>query len=45
MADQIPSARLTIILNAAHLASLEQPEVFNHIVAAFASELGKEKQS
>jgi hypothetical protein len=36
MADQIPNA---------HLANLEQPDTFNQIVAAFASELGKAKQS
>ena len=36
MANQIPNARLTIIPNAAHLANLEQPEAFNHIVSAFA---------
>ena len=36
MADQIPNARLTIIPNAAHLANLEQPEAFNHIVSVFA---------
>jgi pimeloyl-ACP methyl ester carboxylesterase len=41
MADQIPNARLAIIPHAAHLANLEQPEAFNRIVAAFASELGK----
>ena len=41
MADQIPNARLAIILNAAPLANIEQPEAFNHIIAAFASELGK----
>ncbi len=41
MAEQIPGARLAIIPHAAHLANLEQPAVFNQIVAAFASELGK----
>ena len=41
MAEQIPHARLAIIPNAAHLANLEQPEVFNHIVAIFATELGR----
>jgi len=41
MADQIPNALLTIIPNAAHLANLEQPEVFNQIVSALASELRK----
>ncbi|MGQ0695911.1 MAG: alpha/beta fold hydrolase [Nitrospiraceae bacterium] len=39
MADRIPSARLAIIPNAAHLANFEQPEAFNQIVAAFALEL------
>jgi pimeloyl-ACP methyl ester carboxylesterase len=43
MADQIPNARLAIITNAAHLANLEQPEAFSHIVAAFASSLSKGK--
>ncbi|MBI3808050.1 MAG: alpha/beta fold hydrolase [Nitrospirae bacterium] len=41
MADQIPNARLAIIPQAAHLANLEQPERFNQIIAAFASELSK----
>ena len=41
MADQIPNARLAIIPNAAHLSNLEQPEAFNQIVSAFASELEK----
>jgi pimeloyl-ACP methyl ester carboxylesterase len=41
MADQIPNARLAIISNAAHLTNMEQPEAFNQIVAAFASELAK----
>ena len=45
MAEQIPHARLAIIPNAAHLANLEQPEAFNHIVATFASEFDKGKQS
>ena len=45
MAENIPGVRLTIIPHAAHLANLEQPEAFNQIVAAFASELGKGKQS
>jgi pimeloyl-ACP methyl ester carboxylesterase len=38
-------ARLAIIPNAPHLANLEQPDTFNHIVAAFTSELGKGKQT
>ena len=45
IAEQILHARLAIIPNAAHLSNLEQPEAFNQIVAAFASELGREKQS
>ncbi|NWF74863.1 MAG: alpha/beta fold hydrolase [Nitrospirae bacterium] len=45
MAEQIPHARLAVIPHAAHLSNLEQPEAFNQIVAAFASELGKKKQS
>jgi pimeloyl-ACP methyl ester carboxylesterase len=43
MANQIPNAHLAIIPNAAHLTNMEQPEAFNHIVAAFASELDKGK--
>ena len=45
MAEQIPNARLALIPGAAHLANLEQPEAFSQIVATFASELGKGKQS
>jgi 3-oxoadipate enol-lactonase len=45
MADQIPNARLAIISNAAHLTNMEQPEAFNQIVAAFASELAKYKHN
>ena len=41
MAEQIPHARLAIIPNAAHLSNLEQPEAFNQIVSAFASESRK----
>lgn len=41
MAEKIPGARLAIIPNAAHLTNLEQPEAFNQIVAAFASDLAK----
>ena len=41
MADHIPNARLAIIPNAAHLANMEQPEAFNHIVATFAQELSE----
>ena len=43
MANQIPNARLATILNAAHLANIEQPEAFNQIVATFAQELDKEE--
>lgn len=35
MADQIPDARLAIIPEAAHLANLEQPKLFTHIVRSF----------
>ncbi|HSL02574.1 MAG TPA: alpha/beta hydrolase [Nitrospiraceae bacterium] len=45
MADQIPNACLAIVPNAAHLANLEQPETFFQIVATFAYELSKERQS
>ena len=45
MADQIPNASLAVIPRAAHLANLEQSEVFNQIVAAFASDFSKRKQS
>jgi pimeloyl-ACP methyl ester carboxylesterase len=45
MADQIPNARLAVIPGAAHLANLEQPEAFKQIVATFALEFGKGKQS
>jgi pimeloyl-ACP methyl ester carboxylesterase len=41
MAEQIPQASLAVIPNAAHLANLEQPEAFNQIVTAFASNLEK----
>lgn len=44
MAEQIPGARLAIIHGAAHLSNLEQPDTFNQIVAAFASELAKKTQ-
>lgn len=43
MAGRIPGARLTVIPNAAHLANLEQPDAFNHIVRAFASDLERER--
>lgn len=45
MAEQIPGARLAVIPGAAHLVNLEQPEAFNQIVAAFASELGNGKHN
>ena len=35
MANGIPGARLIAIPNAAHLPSLERPEVFNHILGQF----------
>jgi pimeloyl-ACP methyl ester carboxylesterase len=41
MADQIPSARLAIIPQAAHLANLEQPDLFAQIVRSFASDLSE----
>jgi pimeloyl-ACP methyl ester carboxylesterase len=41
MADQIPNAHLAVIPQAAHLANLEQPEIFNQIVASFASAFDK----
>lgn len=41
MAEHILHARLAIIPNAAHLSNLEQPEAFNQVVSAFASDLGK----
>ena len=45
MAEKIPGARLAIIPAAAHMANIEQPEVFNEIVGSFASELGGGKQN
>ena len=41
MAEQIPNARLAVIPDAAHLASLEQPERFTQIIAAFAADLSR----
>jgi len=41
MAEQIPNARLAIIPNAAHLANLEQPELFSAIVGDFASNVAR----
>jgi len=43
MADQIPCAGLTVIPQAAHLANLEQPELFTLIVRSFAGKLAEEK--
>ena len=45
MAEKIPHARLAVIPGTAHLNNLEQPDTFNQTVAAFVSELSKEKQS
>lgn len=39
MAEQLPTARLAMIPNAAHLANLEQPEEFTMIITEFAREL------
>ncbi|NJN70489.1 MAG: alpha/beta fold hydrolase [Nitrospira sp.] len=44
MADRIPDARLTIIPGAAHLANLEQPELFNEIVRSFVSTLASNRR-
>lgn len=41
MADQIAHSRLTIIPNAAHVANLEQPDLFNAIVETFASTMAR----
>ena len=43
MADQIPGARLAVIPGAAHLANLEQPELFTQIVRSFAESLEEGK--
>ncbi len=40
MAAAIPTAELHILPDAGHLPNLEQPEIFNDIVAAFLEELG-----
>lgn len=45
MADHIPGARIAAIPGAAHLSNLEQPDLFNRIVRAFASELAEERTS
>ncbi len=39
MAEQIPGARMAVIPKAAHLSNVDQPNVFNQIVGAFASDL------
>lgn len=39
MAEQIPNARLVTIPHAAHLANMEQPEMFNEALVAFLEEL------
>ncbi|HSN03619.1 MAG TPA: alpha/beta fold hydrolase [Nitrospira sp.] len=41
MAEQIPHARLAIIPDAAHLANMEQPEMFSAIVGEFASNVAR----
>jgi pimeloyl-ACP methyl ester carboxylesterase len=41
MADQIPGARLAVIPGAAHLANLEQPELFTQIVRSFAENVAE----
>jgi pimeloyl-ACP methyl ester carboxylesterase len=41
MADQIPGAHLAVIPGAAHLANLEQPELFTQIVRSFAENVGE----
>jgi len=41
MADQIPHAKLALIPNAAHLANMEQPEMFSAIVGEFASNVAR----
>jgi len=45
MAQYIPHARLALIPNAAHLANLEQADVFTHVVRSFASDLAQERNS
>lgn len=41
MADRIPAARLTVIPGAAHLANMEQPDLFNETIRLFVSNLSK----
>ncbi|HXV67497.1 MAG TPA: alpha/beta fold hydrolase [Nitrospira sp.] len=43
MAENIPGARLAVIPEAAHLANLEQPELFTRIVRSFAVEFAEER--
>jgi 3-oxoadipate enol-lactonase len=43
MTERIPNARLTIIPGAAHLANLEQPELFNETVRSFVSTLASNR--
>ena len=45
MADRIPHARLTVIPDAAHLANVEQPDTFTHILHVFASDMEREKRA
>jgi pimeloyl-ACP methyl ester carboxylesterase len=40
IAQGIPGAKLAVIVGAAHLSNLEQPEQFNAIVGEFAARLG-----
>lgn len=39
MAQAIPGARLSVIPGAGHMSNLEQPDLFNQVVATFAEEL------
>jgi 3-oxoadipate enol-lactonase len=41
MADRIPGSRLAVIPGAAHLANLEQPDLFTQIVRSFALDLAE----
>lgn len=44
MADQIAGARLALIPSAAHLANMEQPEIFSAIVGEFAASLAESER-
>jgi len=44
MAERIPDTRLAIIPGAAHLANLEQPELFNETVRSFVSTLASSRR-